>query len=270
MEKAKNKAAIRKIAIGGTSALVLGTATSFAAYNVVTNDTPQAPANDNGTHPANEPAEPNFNEAFAAARENFGAGGAFEWKGNIYSTFTEEEWDSMSEIEREQYALNVESLFNNPDDLDADLFADDDMDIMAEVALDVQMDGDTVGEEIDGAILEAEGEILAEAALDSAIDNLDDDIIADDDMNLMAEVALDNAIDDAVLEAEVEAAVEAELDAAIEGALEDDGITIEPIADAQNLAMEIAPEVPMMETSEDAAGEMPDYINNAGDEIGLI
>ena len=32
MEKAKNKAAIRKIAIGGTSALEWGTATSFAAF----------------------------------------------------------------------------------------------------------------------------------------------------------------------------------------------------------------------------------------------
>ena len=196
--------------------------------------------------PAQAPAEPTFNEAFEAARENFGPGGAFEWKGNIYSTFTAEEWDSMSEIEQEQYALNVESLFNNPDDLDADLFADDDMEFMAEVALDAHMDADPAGKEIDEAILEAEGEILAEAALD-------------------------NTIDDIILEAEVEAAVEAELDATIDAAIEDedievvkeitleaDEITIEPIAVEQVQEMEIEP------------GEMPDYINNAGDEIGLI
>ena len=258
MEKAKNKAAIRKIAIGGTSALVLGTATSFAAYNVVTNDTPETPAGTNLDAPAGAPAEPTFNEAFKAARENFGPGGAFEWKGNIYSTFTAEEWDSMSDLEQEQYALNVESLFNNPDDLDADLFTDYDMDLMAEVALDTQMDGDPVGNEIDDAILEAEGEIIAEAALD-------------------------NAIDDIVMEAEIEAAVEAELEAEIDAAIEDenieiakeiileaDEIAIEPIAVEQDQTMEMPADVPMMETPDVATGEMPDYINNAGDEIGLI
>lgn len=255
MEKAKNKAAIRKIAIGGTSALVLGTATSFAAYNVVSEE---APESTNEAASTDIPADMTFNEAFEAARENFGPGGAFEWKGNIYSTFTSEEWDSMSDIEKEQYALNVESLFNNPDELDADLFADDDMDFMAEVALDTRMDGETVGKEMDEAILEAEAEILAEAELDSTID-------------------------DAVLEAEIETEVEAELEASINAEIEDnnieiddditldsDEITIEPITVDQDQTMEIPTEAPMMETPDAFSGEMPDYINNAGNEIGLI
>ncbi len=44
-----------------------------------------------------------FGEAFAAARAEVGAGGVFEWHGNIYSTFTAEEWSSMTPAERDEY-----------------------------------------------------------------------------------------------------------------------------------------------------------------------
>lgn len=44
-----------------------------------------------------------FSEAFRAAREEVGAGGAFEWRGNVYSTYTAEEWDGMSAEEKQEY-----------------------------------------------------------------------------------------------------------------------------------------------------------------------
>lgn len=44
-----------------------------------------------------------FSEAFAAARTEVGSGGVFEWHGNIYSTFTKEEWDSMTQEQRDEY-----------------------------------------------------------------------------------------------------------------------------------------------------------------------
>lgn len=47
--------------------------------------------------------EMSFGEAFAAARAEVGSGGAFEWRGNVYSTYTAEEWNSMSEEEIEEY-----------------------------------------------------------------------------------------------------------------------------------------------------------------------
>lgn len=37
-----------------------------------------------------------FAEAFAAARQDVGAGGVFVWHGNIYGTYTADEWNSMS------------------------------------------------------------------------------------------------------------------------------------------------------------------------------
>ena len=44
-----------------------------------------------------------FNEAFAAARQEVGAGGCFVWHGNVYSTYYSQEWNAMSSAEREQF-----------------------------------------------------------------------------------------------------------------------------------------------------------------------
>lgn len=44
-----------------------------------------------------------FGEAFAAARSQVGPAGVFEWRGNDYSTFTKEEWDSMDAAQRGDY-----------------------------------------------------------------------------------------------------------------------------------------------------------------------
>ena len=44
-----------------------------------------------------------FNEAFAAARAEVGAGGAFEWHGKVYNTFYESEWNNMTAAEKSEY-----------------------------------------------------------------------------------------------------------------------------------------------------------------------
>lgn len=44
-----------------------------------------------------------FDEAFAAARAEVGAGGAFEWHGKVYGTYYATEWDSMSAAEKHDY-----------------------------------------------------------------------------------------------------------------------------------------------------------------------
>lgn len=45
-----------------------------------------------------------FGEAFAAARADVGSGGCFEWHGNLYSTYTAEEWDSMTAEQRAEWS----------------------------------------------------------------------------------------------------------------------------------------------------------------------
>ncbi len=47
--------------------------------------------------------EMSFSEAFAAARAEVGPGGAFEWRGNVYGTYTADEWNSMTAEDRQEY-----------------------------------------------------------------------------------------------------------------------------------------------------------------------
>ena len=48
-----------------------------------------------------------FAEAFSAARAEVGSGGVFEWRGNIYNTYTKTEWDSRSASERAEYGSHM-------------------------------------------------------------------------------------------------------------------------------------------------------------------
>lgn len=44
-----------------------------------------------------------FGEAFAAARAETGPGGAFEWHGQVYGTYTADEWSGMTAAEKAEY-----------------------------------------------------------------------------------------------------------------------------------------------------------------------
>lgn len=107
----------RKAAVGMGAGIILGSTTSFvmtkaaAADGTVegqeAGDDAQMSAESwtDGNVPVAEGVsdEMTFGEAFAAARDEVGSGGAFEWHGNVYSTYTAEEWDGMSEEERDEY-----------------------------------------------------------------------------------------------------------------------------------------------------------------------
>lgn len=69
-----------------------------------------------------------FTDAFNAAREEVGSGGVFEWHGYIYSTFTDEEWNSMSEAEREEYGSHFNWTPEESDDVTASVASDVDAD----------------------------------------------------------------------------------------------------------------------------------------------
>ena len=101
-------------AVIGAGAAVLMSATP--AENVLDPDkpdgpnTPDGPAGDypdwtDGEVPVAQSVDNgmSFGEAFDAARAEVGSGGVFEWHGNIYSTYTEDEWDAMSQMERDEY-----------------------------------------------------------------------------------------------------------------------------------------------------------------------
>ncbi len=47
--------------------------------------------------------EMSFADAFAAARAEVGAGGAFVWHGEVYGTYTAAEWNAMSEEQQQEW-----------------------------------------------------------------------------------------------------------------------------------------------------------------------
>lgn len=65
-------------------------------------------ATDEGVRIAQVDDEVSFSKAFADARAQVGPGGAFEWRGHVYSTYYEEEWNNMSAQERAEYQSKID------------------------------------------------------------------------------------------------------------------------------------------------------------------
>lgn len=65
-------------------------------------------ATDDGIRVAQVDDDASFAEAFADARAQVGPGGTFEWRGNVYSTYYEEEWNSMSAEERADFQSKID------------------------------------------------------------------------------------------------------------------------------------------------------------------
>ena len=63
-----------------------------------------------------------FREAFATARAEMGPGGVFRWHGNIYNTYTADEWNSMTAEEKNLFAEQVGAEVS-ADEVDSNDFA---------------------------------------------------------------------------------------------------------------------------------------------------
>lgn len=67
---------------------------------------------ENGMMVAHVDDSMSFGDAFATARAQVGAGGAFHWHGGIYSTYYESEWNGMSDFAKQEYANRVSPEVN--------------------------------------------------------------------------------------------------------------------------------------------------------------
>ena len=100
-----DKISWKKVVLGGVSAVALGGTTAFAANRFSDSDLmdlhgeseqpDDAPVDDTDASDAAQLDEMSFADAFQSAREELGPGGTFEWNGNLYSTYTSEEWDEV-------------------------------------------------------------------------------------------------------------------------------------------------------------------------------
>lgn len=115
----------KEVTIGGVSGIALGAAGTLFASSVATeasaaevtdeealNETEEGNAEENGGAGTAQQAtgtydSMSFGQAFTAARAEVGPGGVFEWHGNLYGTYTAEEWASMDATARDEYYASI-------------------------------------------------------------------------------------------------------------------------------------------------------------------
>ena len=116
------------ILLGATGGIVLGAAaTLFSGASIGKDDI------DGPDGPGTPPVQPvtheevhfatnvndsmSFNEAFAAARHEVGAGGAFVWHGTVYGTYYGNEWNAMTSEEQSQFTHDAVDTYHDKDDV---------------------------------------------------------------------------------------------------------------------------------------------------------
>ena len=105
----------KKVAVGAGSGILLGSVATLLSASAPLGHADGENAEEEGseTHPewtdgevpvaSSVSDDMSFSEAFTTARTEVGSGGVFEWHGNIYSTFTEDEWNGMTAEQRDEY-----------------------------------------------------------------------------------------------------------------------------------------------------------------------
>lgn len=114
----KKKANWKMIGLGGATGILMGAGAIYAADAMAANTGEDANADNTGGDAAqgsgaaevrvsNVTPGQSFSEAFAEARAEVGPGGVFHWRGGIYNTYTEEEWNAMSDEQKHDFAESV-------------------------------------------------------------------------------------------------------------------------------------------------------------------
>lgn len=122
--KQGKKGAWKQAAVGAASGLVIGSVSTVLMGmttpegNIGEDGKPVAAETENHREELSHPEwvddevqvattvndDMSFGEAFAAARTEVGPGGVFEWHGQLYGTYTADEWDNMTAEERAEYS----------------------------------------------------------------------------------------------------------------------------------------------------------------------
>jgi len=110
----------KPVSIGGFTGILMGAGAMYAANAYAHTNTPETPEHEGAEGGITEAdvttgvqeAEGHydgmsFSDAFSAARSETGPGGVFRWHGNLYNTYTEAEWNAMSDADKEAFAQQV-------------------------------------------------------------------------------------------------------------------------------------------------------------------
>jgi len=96
----------KPVTISGFTGILMGAASTYGVQKLMDGET-SADGHTEAVKTATVSDGLSFKEAFMAARAEVGPGGVFEWHGNLYNTYTAEEWNAKSHHEQRQFAQRV-------------------------------------------------------------------------------------------------------------------------------------------------------------------
>lgn len=121
----------KPVTISGITGILMG-AGSVLATRVMTTGNEEAVAEAESSEGLKEMTvddSMSFKDAFDMARNELGPGGLFHWRGNIFNTYTSDEWNAMSDENKEEFAQEVNPEVS-PEDVDTDLMAEAEVDVV--------------------------------------------------------------------------------------------------------------------------------------------
>ena len=127
----------KPVTIGGMTGILMGAGTMFASQSLTTDEMPVVKSSEKSLMEASVGGSQSFREAFQAARAELGPGGVFRWHGNIYNTYTVEEWNAMSKEEKDLFAQRVKPEIS-PADIDTDKIAETESELADDNVQEVQ------------------------------------------------------------------------------------------------------------------------------------
>ena len=100
----------KPVTISGMTGILMGTGAMYAANAFASDDAAPAEEPVKDLQQLTSDGSLSFRQAFDAARAELGPGGVFRWHGNIYNTYTADEWNAMSHAEKQLFAdrVNIE------------------------------------------------------------------------------------------------------------------------------------------------------------------
>ena len=107
----------KPVTIGGLTGILMGAGSVYAVQSFAQNDDVTIVKPEDGLNVAIVSDDMSFEKAFETARAEVGPGGVFKWHGNIFNTYTTDEWNSLSDADKQQFAARVKPEVS-PADID--------------------------------------------------------------------------------------------------------------------------------------------------------
>ena len=102
-----NKQTWKQVSISGVTGILMGAGAMKAMQLMAAGESENNAEQAETAEAASQYDNMSFREAFDAARAELGAGGVFRWHGNIYNTYTADEWNAMNAEEQDDFSEQV-------------------------------------------------------------------------------------------------------------------------------------------------------------------